>query len=258
MIFCERVKGTMRIQNEISQALAGIIVLTVAFCFPSRAQVINGDFSSSTNHWRYVFPASNRLIPDYGIMQIDIDGTGPLSNSPAFYANVGEDALLNLEQDVYLSGGVTYKLWADLASVPYGLTGDGGVVSVYVGSALIASYSFGAFYSIIPQYANLSGSYVPSTSGTQTLSIHFSRAWGFGGVGNTPTDVIDNFTLDPISVPLGIQLSSDMAVLTWTNSAYTLQSAPSVTGVYTSILGASSPYTNAISEPARYFRLIAN
>jgi hypothetical protein len=64
--------------------------------------------------------------------------------------------------------------------------------------------------------------------------------------------------ITPVLVPLHIQLSENTVILTWTDSAYTLQGAPTATGTYTNISGAASPYTNTISGPARYFRLIAN
>jgi hypothetical protein len=37
-----------------------------------------------------------------------------------------------------------------------------------------------------------------------------------------------------------------------------LQSAPTVTGTYTNVPGATSPYTNAITGSQKFFRLIAN
>jgi len=47
-------------------------------------------------------------------------------------------------------------------------------------------------------------------------------------------------------------------VLTWSDATFLLQSAPLVTGVYTDVPGATSPYTNAISGAAEFFRLQAN
>jgi hypothetical protein len=102
------------------------------------------------------------------------------------------------------------------------------------------------------------GSYVPSFSGVQTLSINFSRIRGFGGVGNTPTDVIDNISLLPVPVPLNIQSSGNNVILSWTNSALALQAAPTAGGTYANIPGAISPNTNAISGSQRYFRLKAS
>jgi hypothetical protein len=45
-------------------------------------------------------------------------------------------------------------------------------------------------------------------------------------------------------------------VLTWTNTAFSLQSAPLVTGTYTNVMDATSPYTNPITDSHQFFRLI--
>jgi hypothetical protein len=61
---------------------------------------------------------------------------------------------------------------------------------------------------------------------------------------------------DPIL--LEIQSSDSAVILTWTNSSFNLQAAPTPIGVYTNVPGATSPYTNSISGPRNYFRLISN
>ena len=59
-------------------------------------------------------------------------------------------------------------------------------------------------------------------------------------------------------VVLNIQVNGAAVILTWTNSSFGLQSAPALSGVYTNILGAVSPYTNNISATGQYFRLISS
>jgi hypothetical protein len=61
-----------------------------------------------------------------------------------------------------------------------------------------------------------------------------------------------------LQTPLTIQQSGTNVVLTWTNSAFSLQAAPAVTGTYTNIPGATSPYTNAITGSQQFFRAIVN
>jgi len=56
---------------------------------------------------------------------------------------------------------------------------------------------------------------------------------------------------------LSIQKFSNQAVLSWTNSAFSLQSAPAITGNFTNISGATSPYTNLITGSQQYFRLLS-
>lgn len=65
-------------------------------------------------------------------------------------------------------------------------------------------------------------------------------------------------TFVSLQTPLTIQQSGTNVVLTWTNSAFGLQAAPVVTGTYTNMPGATSPYTNAINGSQQFFRTIAN
>jgi len=44
--------------------------------------------------------------------------------------------------------------------------------------------------------------------------------------------------------------------LTWNNGSFALQSAPSLTGTFTNVANASSPWTNAITGAQQFFRLI--
>ncbi len=81
------------------------------------------------------------------------------------------------------------------------------------------------------------------------------------GTGSRDTVGIDNFKLTYSSlspVPLDIQLVETNTVLTWTNPSFLLQAAPEVTGPFTNVPGATSPYTNPIAAPTMYFRLKAN
>ena len=47
-------------------------------------------------------------------------------------------------------------------------------------------------------------------------------------------------------------------VLSWSNAVFSLQAAPSLTGTFTNVSSASSPYTNSLTGPTRFFRLKAN
>jgi len=61
-----------------------------------------------------------------------------------------------------------------------------------------------------------------------------------------------------LSVPLPIQTLGNAVVLSWNDPWFALQSAPAATGAYTNILGATSPYTNSMVGPQRFFLLIGN
>jgi len=65
------------------------------------------------------------------------------------------------------------------------------------------------------------------------------------------------FKLD-LSIPLIAQTLGGAIILSWSDPDFILQSAPDITDIYTNIPGATSPYTNAIAGPQRFFRLIEN
>jgi len=54
---------------------------------------------------------------------------------------------------------------------------------------------------------------------------------------------------------LNFQKLNNQLVLSWTNAGFTLQSAPAVTGTFTNLPTATSPYTNALTGPQQFFRL---
>ncbi|MCX7867002.1 MAG: LamG domain-containing protein [Limisphaera sp.] len=64
-------------------------------------------------------------------------------------------------------------------------------------------------------------------------------------------------TVSPLAAPLVITAArqGDNLVLTWTDAQAVLQSAPGVTGPYTDVSGASSPYTVPLTGSQQYFRL---
>jgi hypothetical protein len=62
----------------------------------------------------------------------------------------------------------------------------------------------------------------------------------------------------PPPVHLDFQFLDNELVLIWTNVGFTLQSAPSLTGPFTNLPAATSPYTNSLTAPQQFFRLIGN
>jgi len=59
----------------------------------------------------------------------------------------------------------------------------------------------------------------------------------------------------PNPIPLSIKSISRALVLTWSDPTFSLQAAPTVTGAYTNVPGAASPYTNVIAGSRMFFRL---
>jgi hypothetical protein len=57
-------------------------------------------------------------------------------------------------------------------------------------------------------------------------------------------------------IPLTVQRAGGNVVLSWSDPTFSLQGAPAVTGTYTNVTGATSPYTNPATGRAAFFRLI--
>lgn len=73
-------------------------------------------------------------------------------------------------------------------------------------------------------------------------------------IGTSFSAVLTAVSLSPI--PLFIQLNGTNAVLTWSGSAFFLQSSTNIQGTYNTIPGAASPYTNPAIGLQNYYRLV--
>ena len=62
----------------------------------------------------------------------------------------------------------------------------------------------------------------------------------------------------PSPIRLIAQIVGNQLVLSWTNAAFRLQSAPAVQGDYSDVSGAISPHSTGFSGTQRFFRLKAN
>ena len=62
---------------------------------------------------------------------------------------------------------------------------------------------------------------------------------------------------NPPAIPLLLQMLNNQLVLSWTNAAFGLQSAPAITATFTNVPGATSPYTNPFTGAQNFFRLIS-
>lgn len=112
--------------------------------------------------------------------------------------------------------------------------------------------------------ASEASQHVDSTDVSSSITaygIAFRQSTGIGSmsiddlvIGSTFAQVFTAST--PASIPLSIQQAGSDAVLTWSDPQFKLQAAPLVSGTYTNIPGATSPYTNAATGSEKYFRLV--
>jgi len=111
--------------------------------------------------------------------------------------------------------------------------------------------------------ANVPGSFAYNPSAGTELSPGTNML----GVIFTPADTIDySNATDSVSlvvslapIVLNIQLAGTNVVLSWNDPAtiFSLQAAPAATSIFTNVPGASSPYTNAITDAQQFFQLVA-
>ncbi len=73
-------------------------------------------------------------------------------------------------------------------------------------------------------------------------------------VGTAFTDVVPT-VVPPSPIPLRLMVNGGNAVLTWTNAAFNLQSAPSLNGPWTTLWNAASGYSTPLTPAQQYFRL---
>ena len=109
----------------------------------------------------------------------------------------------------------------------------------------------GTGHTVIKHFTGSDGA-EPWASVTLSGSVLYGTTF-FGGVFDSGTV----FKLD-LSVPLTIQSLGSSVVLSWTDPTFALQAAPTASGSYTNVPGATSPYTNVISGDQLFFRLIGN
>jgi hypothetical protein len=105
--------------------------------------------------------------------------------------------------------------------------------------------------------ASISGTNVlfkPATGFAGSATIGYTITDGFGG---TSTSLITVTVVAPSPVPLNAQLLGGGFVLSWSDSAFTLQSSTNVAGPYTNVSGSiSSPYTNSsLTNLMMFYRL---
>lgn len=99
---------------------------------------------------------------------------------------------------------------------------------------------------------------------SQTVWIRIAALGASTGSGSRDTFAIDNFKLTyralgtTAPIPLVIEPAPGKVVLSWSDSAFGLQSAPSASGTFTNVPGAASPHTNPITGGQKFFRLKSN
>jgi len=240
--------------------------------FASEAQLINGTFESGDLTGWTVFNDTNGTAGGAKVVLFDTAGTGTPSLSAQFevgstigyvYGSLGHGG--GISQFAHLKAG-QLNISVDIAAynpIP-NLNADAGNFVLIVDGTNVLTNGFGSIGGYQTNRSTLNyGKTV--AAGAHEIAIDMWRNYTMGtGNGASPFQYLDNIVLTGsavpplVPIPLNIQLGNSAAILSWTNAAFLLQTAASLSGVYTNIPGATSPYTNNISSPMEYFRLVAN
>ena len=147
----------------------------------------------------------------------------PLDTNKWYHMVIADD-LTNLRFYVNNVLGVTLSR-SGFGFKPNGINGDPGVAGGPTVLGQRSDNAFAPFFGAIDEVATYNYALSP-----QQIKNHFLY-----------------------TTVLNITKSGNNVILTW--GAGTLQAAPAVSGTYTNIVGATSPYTTAIGGSARFFRV---
>ncbi len=182
---------------------------------------------------------------------------GGAGDGTVFAVNTnGGTGFTNLHNFTGVSDGANPNAVILSDNILYGTTSHGG--SAGDGTVFAVSTNGGAGFTNLHSFTGSSDGTLPHAGLIISGNILYGTASG-GGRGGDGTVFALNLngstSTPPNPIPLEIESAGSAVVLTWTNSAFSLQSAPAVTGTFTNLPGATSRYTNPITGTQRFFRL---
>ena len=131
-----------------------------------------------------------------------------------------------------------------------GISGSAYPASLFQGAVMrqvtTSNVSFRGF-----TYSITNGFYLPLVLKPDLMSLQAG-----GGDISVGTSTVPIFA----PIPLNIQLNDNAVILSWNDplSTFSLQTSTNITGSFTNVSGATSPYTNTITGPQKFFRLRSN
>lgn len=217
---------------------------------------VNTDGSSFSNVYSFTGESDGAnpeagLVLAGGTLYGTASGGGYFDNGTVFSVNTNGSGFRSCVFD-YTDGANPQAGLLLLGSTLYGTTTNGG------------ADGYGAVFQVGTNLSSIINLYSFSDG-----SDGASPEAGLALAGNTlygttqADDLYGSGTVFALNVPaltatLNITLQGGHVTLSWTNAAFSLQSATNVAGVYTNVANAASPYTNAITGRQRFFRLQGN
>ncbi len=261
-----RARACRDMDNRTKSAYSILVLLFAALS--ASAQLINGNFATGDLTGWTTFNDTNGTTGPVSVVPFDITGTGTIANCAQFevgstivpgYGSLGYGG--GISQSVNLAAG---QLTVFLNIAAYNSLSsknlDGATFELVLDGKPVVTNIFGNINGYQTNFSAINYSTTVS-AGAHLIAIDMRRAYASnsdpqaGGV--SPYQYLSNITLTGSSVPppLNIQGNGPTVILTWTNATFTLQAAPSSSGIFTNIPGAASPYTNTVTAPQEYFRV---
>lgn len=178
-----------------------LILLTIPLIFgwlqPANSTTIsNGNFANGLADWTISNPDG---LPA-GVMSVDLDGSGPLNTSDAFFVQTGigdQSSDFSILQRIGITDNGAYTLSANIAAsyfpndTKYINNLSAGVITVTWDGTTINNFDFGEIAANSWEYATLSASFTVASSGI--LDITFFRP--FASDINSPINYVSNVSL---------------------------------------------------------------
>jgi uncharacterized repeat protein (TIGR03803 family) len=176
------------------------------------------------------------------IYKINPDGTG-FTN--LFIFN-------NVIDSTNYGGANSYATLAASGGKLYGTTQQGGA---HGGGTFFSIDANGVFTDVFDFSVTLPLVGSPWSGVIASGSIFYGASYG-GGTNGTGTIYSLSFASPPVT--LNAQISAGSLVINWTNSAFSLQAAPALSGPYATLTNAVPPYKITPTNQQQYFRLRSN
>ncbi len=174
---------------------------------------------------------------------------GGASAGTIFRLNTDGSGFTVLRNIAYPDGYLLYSSLALSGGVLYGTTYQGGISNL---GTVFRLNTDGTGFTTLKAFTGSDGAN-PFASVMVSGNVLYGTTEQGGSLGRGTV-----FKLDLSAPLLRIQMLPDTVVLTWDNPHFTLQAAPTSAGAYTNVIGATSPYSNAVDNGQMFFRLIGN
>lgn len=236
-------------------------VQTDGFGFTNLHSFAQGDFNSLDEYTNAdgSEPAGSLLILDQTLYGTT-DGGGSGGNGTVFSMGLGGGNFTNLydfpgyndDNDTNADGADIQCGLALSGNTLYGVAPDGGPT----GNGTVWSVGTdGTAFTVLHAFLS-PNTFSANPEATMAMSANTLYGTTFYGGDNGRNDgAVFALVPGPTPIFLTIQRTGQSAVLQWNDSSYSLQTASTVTGAYTNVPGAISPYTNSAAASEQFFRL---